>query len=313
MQTFRLSIPIQGVEEMKKIIITNYTDPVCVWCWGSEPLFRALETHYPDQIEVRNIMGGLVDDIDNFADPGNGIDAGSDGANAQIISHWMEAADRHQMPVKPEGFHLFSKEFPSTYPQNIAYKAAQMVDPQKADALLRRMREATLAEAKVTSDPDVQIELASDVGLDVGAFIKALQSSEALNSFKEDMQRTRSEGVHAFPSFSVATAEGRKVLLRGYKTFAEFQEVISYLTKGSVVPIEVPPSVQQLFALLDKHVRLALQEVYMAFDFSSREEAQVWLQDLIDKGMLVKEEVGPSYFVRKASSLSCDVTTGVCL
>jgi len=38
---------------MKRIVITNFTDPVCVWSWGTEPVFRALETHHPDQVEFR--------------------------------------------------------------------------------------------------------------------------------------------------------------------------------------------------------------------------------------------------------------------
>lgn len=36
-----------------KIIITSFTDPVCTWCWGTEPIFRKLETHFPGQIEFR--------------------------------------------------------------------------------------------------------------------------------------------------------------------------------------------------------------------------------------------------------------------
>ncbi|ADY11995.1 DsbA family protein [Sphaerochaeta globosa] len=284
---------------MKNIIITNFTDPVCIWCWGTEPVFRALETHYPDQIEFRYVMGGLVDDIDNFADPGNGIDAGSDGANAQIVSHWLEAAQQHGMPVKPEGFHLFSKEFPSTYPQNIAYKAAQMVDPLKADALLRRIREATLTEAKVTSDPDVLIELASDVGLDSAVFMSALKSSEAQQAFQEDLRQTQKAGVDVFPSFLIRNAEGGDVLLRGYMGFADFQQAISSLTDGSMIPTEVAPSATLLYTLLDKHPRLAFEEVYRAFDFTSREQTHRWLKDLIDTRLLEKEAVGPSYFIRK--------------
>lgn len=285
---------------MKNIIITNFTDPVCIWCWGTEPVFRALETHYPNQIDFRYVMGGLVDDIDNFADPGNGIDAGSDGANAQIVSHWLEAAERHGMPVKPEGFHLFSKQFPSTYPQNIAYKAAQMLDPLKADALLRRIREATLTEAKVTSNPDVQIELASDVGLDITAFRRALKSSEAQQAFQEDLRQTHEAGVDVFPSFLIRNTEGGNVLLRGYTTFEDFQQVISHLTNRSMNPTEVSPSATLLYTLLDKHPRLAFEEVYRAFDFASREQTHRWLEDLINKRFLEKEEVGPSYFIRTA-------------
>jgi len=297
---------------MKRIIITNFTDPVCVWCWGTEPVFRALETHYPDQVEFRYIMGGLLDNIDNFADPRNGITAGSEGSNAQIMSHWLEAAHRHGMPINPEGFHLFSKEYPSTYPQNIAYKAAQITDTDKADAFLRRMREATETEAKVTSNQDVQIELAIEVGIDIAEFIKAIRSGEAEKRFKGDQAITQSTGVRGFPSFLVKTSEGRQVLVRGYKTFAEFQEIISYLTEDSLKAIKVTPSLEALTELMDKHPKLAQEEIRQAFDFSTKEEADEWIQPFIKDGSIIKEEVGTSYFIRKASTFACDMTIGIC-
>lgn len=284
---------------MKHITITNFTDPVCIWCWGTEPIFRALETHYPDLVEFRYVMGGLVDDINNFADPGNGIDAGAEGANEQIVEHWIEAVEVHGMPVKPEGFHLFSNEFPSTYPQNIAYKAAQIVDPGKADAYLRRIREATLTEAKVTGNPDVLIELACEVGFDPAVFSKALKSKEAEQAFHEDLRLNHEAGVEVFPSFLVeADGEGEPVLLRGFITYEEFKDVITGLTQGNLVPTAAPPSLEDLRALLAKHQKLAFEEVYKAFDFTSREQAHHFLEDLISKQILIKEEVGPSYFVR---------------
>jgi predicted DsbA family dithiol-disulfide isomerase len=303
---------LKGELKMKRIIITNFTDPVCSWCWGSEPIFRALETRYPNEIEVRNVMGGLVDNIDNFSDPGNGIDAGSEGANAQIVSHWVEGAERHGMPIMAEGFNLFSKEFPSTYPQNIAYKAAQIADPDKADAFLRRLREATESEAKVTSNPDVQIELASEVGIDMVDFIKALNSGDAEKKFKADMALSRSAGVRGFPSFLVKSSEGRQLLVRGYKTLPEFKEIISYLTDGTLTSLDVKPSFELLTELLAKHPKLALEEVRQALGFSTKEEAEVWLEPFINDGSLVQEMAGTSYFVRKVDSMSCDIVTGIC-
>jgi predicted DsbA family dithiol-disulfide isomerase len=284
---------------MKHITITNFTDPVCIWCWGTEPIFRALETHYPDLVEFRYVMGGLVDDINNFADPGNGIDAGAEGANEQIVEHWIEAVEVHGMPVKPEGFHLFSNEFPSTYPQNIAYKAAQIVDPGKADAYLRRIREATLTEAKVTGDVDVLIELACEVGLERAVFSKALKSKKAEQAFHADLRLNHEAGVEVFPSFLVeADGEGEPVLLRGFITYEEFKDVIRSLTQGTLLPTAASPSMEAIHALLAKHQKLAFEEVYKAFDFTSREQAHHFLEDLIGKQILIKEEVGLSYFVR---------------
>ena len=39
--------------------IIEFTDPVCTWCWGSEPKVRKLETVYGDRIRVRYVMGAL--------------------------------------------------------------------------------------------------------------------------------------------------------------------------------------------------------------------------------------------------------------
>lgn len=283
---------------MKNIIITNFTDPICVWCWATEPVFRALETHYPNQIEFRYITGGLVENIDDFSDPGNDINAGSDGANAQIISHWLESADRHGMPVKAEGFNLFSKEFPSSYPQNIAYKAAQIVDSQKADAFLRRIREATFTESKVTSDIDIQIELAKEVGLDIDKFIEAINSGEAMKKFKADLAITASSAVNVFPTFLVKTAQARQVIVKSFNTFEDFKEIISHLTDGALQPIEVTPSYEGLAKLMDKHPKLALEEVRQAFDFSTREEADKWIEQFVKDKRLTKELAGTSYFIR---------------
>ena len=283
---------------MKEIIITNFTDPVCVWCWATEPVFRALETHYPGKIEFRYITGGLVDNIDNFSDPGNDINAGSDGANAQIMSHWLESADRHGMPIKSEGFNLFSKEYPSTYPQNIAYKAAQIVDVDKADSYLRRIREATYTEGKVTSNLDVQIELAKDVGIDTEALLKVINNGQAEKKFKADLGITYSTGVNSFPSFLVKSAQARQVLVRGFNTFEDFKEIISHLTDGALVAEKVTPSFETLSELMYKHPKLALEEVRQAFDFDSQSDAEEWLDPFIKDGSLVKEEAGTSYFIK---------------
>lgn len=286
---------------MKEIIITNFTDPVCVWCWATEPVFRALETHYPGKIEFRYITGGLVDNIDNFSDPANDINAGSDGANAQIMSHWLESADRHGMPIKSEGFNLFSKEYPSTYPQNIAYKAAQIVDVDKADRYLRRIREATYTEGKVTSNLDVQIELAKDVGIDTEALLKVINNGQAEKKFKADLGITYSTGVNSFPSFLVKSAQARQVLVRGFNTFEDFKEIISHLTDGALVAEKVTPSFEALSELMYKHPKLALEEVRQAFDFDSQSDAEEWLEPFIKDGSLVKEEAGTSYFIKIAT------------
>ena len=53
---------------MNKITIYQFTDPTCIWCWGNEPVLRALDFLYGDKIAIEFIMGGLVEDITTLFD-----------------------------------------------------------------------------------------------------------------------------------------------------------------------------------------------------------------------------------------------------
>ena len=43
---------------MERITILQFTDPICVWCWGNEPVLRAIEYLYGDKVRIEFIMGG---------------------------------------------------------------------------------------------------------------------------------------------------------------------------------------------------------------------------------------------------------------
>ncbi len=199
-------------------------------------MFRKLETHFPDEIEFRYVMGGLVENIEEKWDPANGIGhADIPQINRQIEAHWIDASRRHGMPVKGIGFNLFSREYPSTYPQNIAYKAARMVDRTKADRFLRRMREASAAEYLKTSHPDVLDKLASEVGLDLKEFHRYLEDGSAEKDFKEDLKITRAFAVTGFPTCLVSYG-AKQILLRGYNTYHTFVEEIEMASNSKLRP-----------------------------------------------------------------------------
>ena len=37
---------------MERITILQFTDPICIWCWGNEPVMRAIEYLYGDKIKI---------------------------------------------------------------------------------------------------------------------------------------------------------------------------------------------------------------------------------------------------------------------
>ncbi len=54
------------------------------------------------------------------------------------------------LPINMNGFHLFDEEHRSSYPLNIAYKAAQLVDNENADIFLYNLRHATVLDTRHT-------------------------------------------------------------------------------------------------------------------------------------------------------------------
>jgi len=209
-----------------KVEIIEFTDPACTWCWGSEPILRKLQYRYKEQLKISFIMGGLVEDAHTFMDNRNNIGGDLNQFNKQVGEHWLEASERHGMPVQAKGFKLFDDENPSTYPMNIAYKAAQFQDEAKANKFLRRMREAIAAEAKQANKMEVLIELAQDSGLNISEFIEDMKNGKAEKAFEEDRYLTRTYQATGFPSFLIRNEDGKEIMLRGYQSYENFQSTL---------------------------------------------------------------------------------------
>jgi len=297
--------------ESKVLEIIEFTDPVCTWCWGSEPVLRTLETRFGEHLKISYVMGGLVKDITAFYDSYNDIGGDPERSNQHIAKHWLEASERHGMPVKVDGFKLFSKEHPSTYPQNIAYKAAQLQDEVKANRFLRRIREASAAEAQQTNLTEVLVELASETGLDISRFLEDFTNGNAQKAFEDDLYTTAQYRVHGFPGFLVKYGD-KSILLRGYQSYSNFKSVINNVTNGEAREIEINPSEETVLAFINKYPTVAPAEIKMALDLSAV-ELDLHINALIDKQQIIKIIAGNGYFLSpKANPMVCDTDSGTC-
>jgi putative protein-disulfide isomerase len=296
----------------KMIEIIEFTDPVCTWCWGSEPVLRKLETRFGEQIKISYIMGGLVQDITSFYDSYNDIGGDPDRSNRNIAKHWVDASARHGMPVRSEGFKLFSKEHPSTYPQNIAYKAAQMQDLTLANKFLRRIREASAAEARQTNKTEILLELVSEVGLDIARFLDDFTHGSAQKAFEQDLAITSKYGARGFPSFLLRYGE-KEMVIRGYKRYEEFRALIGHLSGGEIQERPISSDEGSIMAFITRYGSVAPIEIQMTFDLSN-DELKTVINSLLNKQLIQKREAGNGYFISpKTSAAACDPATGVCL
>jgi predicted DsbA family dithiol-disulfide isomerase len=293
-------ISIDGILEggllMKKssVEVIEFTDPASIWCWGSEPILRKLETHYEGHIKISYVMGGLVKDVKNLHD--DVVDEDIKEINDQVARKWLKASKRHGMPVETNSFSLFLDNHSSTYPMNIAYKAAQFQDELLAKRFLRRMREASAVEGKKTNEPEVLIELAQESGLDIEQFVRNFTDGSAENAFLEDLKLVRSYRVHNFPSLVVKNNQGKKIRLRGYQSYAAFRDVIHHLTDGAVSEKKLEGTEKQVLNFIQKFKRVAIAEIEQAFNLSAAKREKM-LHKLEEKSLIKFTLVGNSCFI----------------
>jgi len=299
------------MENQTTLEVLAFTDPVCTWCWGSEPMLRKLETWYDGQVRIRYVMGGLVEDIRAFHDHANDIGGDPERSNLQIVRHWLEASERHGMPVRSDGFRLFTAETVSTYPQNIAFKAAELTNSALAARFLRRMREASAAEARETGRREVLIELASEVGLDVAAFVGHLNDGSAEKAFREDLEMTRGYGVRGFPTFLFRYGK-RELMLRGYQSFAAIQAVIDTLSGGTLQGRPPGKEAEDVLGFLRTYGRAAPVELATVFELAPRELERI-LSGLADEGRVRRLAAGNGCFWEpSAPGPICGKEAGIC-
>ena len=283
------------------IEIIEFTDPVCTWCWGSEPILRKLETRYSNDIKIGFVMGGLVKDMNDFQDEFNGIGGENDlsKVNEQIASHWIKASERHKMPVETKGFSLFTKDHTSTYPSNIAYKAAQFQGEEIAHRFLRRIREAAATEAKQVNRLDVLKELASSVGLNEQQWLIDMENGRAEKEFEKDLALCQHFQIYAFPSYLIKDETGKGILLRGFQSYETFQQAIHQLSDGKIK--ETPMNPQQSLEARVKELILKYESITL-FELTyilecSEQELSLALEHLISENIINQIAVGNGYFL----------------
>lgn len=292
---------------MNKITIYQFTDPTCIWCWGNEPVLRALDFLYGDKIAIEFIMGGLVEDITTLFDIEGPTDWVIHQANNRISKMWAAAAKRHGMPVSDQPLHLYTEQYRSSFPQNIAYEAAKRIDADKAKLFLRRIREATFTECRRTSQMDVLIELAAEAGLGAAQFIDHYTYGTAQADFMQDRMKCRRNGITGFPSYLVK--EGHtNIILGGYQNLATFHTVISRLSSGKIKPRRVGPSIANVLAFIKRYKRVYPAEIEVAFSLD-KAQTDLMIAELISTRRIAVQSVGNGQYLYPDTEAKVTKTT----
>lgn len=256
----------------KPVKIVYYTDPICSSCWGIEPQLRKLKLEYGSTVEIEYKMGGLLKD---WSYNSGGISKPSD-----VAHHWDEVSVYYDMPI--DGDVWLEDPLNSSYPPSIAFKAAQMQDPQKAILFLREIREMVFLEKKnITNWKYLEIA-AKKAGLNLVQF-KTDYEGKAISLFQDDLNLGSSLGVHGFPTMIFTNTAGEKEVVYGSKPYSAFENALLKLH---------PDAAKNAYdhstdALFKKYNSLTANE-FATLTGSPRKESEQLLNDLTTKGMLQK-------------------------
>lgn len=229
-----------------KLEILYFTDPFCSWCWASEPQLYRLRERYRGQLTVRNVMGGLVEDMARFYDAVNQI-----GSTAQVAPHWREVCERTGQPIDERVMEDIDDPHWSTWPACIAVKAAQLQGDEIGDKYLRRLRRAIMTERVNVSERDAQLRLAEDVaGLNVDQLQEALDNGAVMQAFVADRRLMLEYGATGFPTLLFLNHEGPDgptgMLVNGYRSSETYDQVVERVAPG--LQAQTPRPIPEMLA-----------------------------------------------------------------
>jgi len=269
-QANRESLEVEA-SEGGKIKVLYFTDPICSSCWGLEPQLRKLKLEYGSSITIEYHMGGLLPDW-NYSS--GGISKPSD-----VAHHWDEVSAYYDMPI--DGDVWLEDPLSSSYPPSIAFKAAQLQDPEKAVVFLRELREMVfLQKINITRWEPIE-KAARMAGLDIGC-LKSDVEGPAKKMFEEDLELARKYGVRGFPSVFFEQ-EGNSEFIYGTKPYAYYEMGVLKLK---------PDAVKEQYSkkpgfLFDRYTSLTARE-FSELSGTPRTESEDMLNDLVLNGMLHK-------------------------
>lgn len=212
---------------MEKVILTAFTDPMMGLSYESEPIMDRLQKEFADMLEFRNVMGLLVRDVSDFMTPEERSldpEAGIPLYCKRLARIYKSEEAIGGLPIHMDGFCLFDQEHRSSRPLNLAYKAAQLADPAKADTFLVALRHATVLDCLPTTHFDIIMKIVRESRLDAETFTRHYRDGSAEAALLEDLNLAHRLSIRSLPTYRIQYKD--KALLMQSFDYQDFVEAI---------------------------------------------------------------------------------------
>jgi putative protein-disulfide isomerase len=164
---------------------------MCSWCWGFRPVWQQIQQAVAGKLDVRYVLGGLAADTDEPM---------PEEMRLNVIDNWRRI--QREIPGTEFNYDFWTRCSPrrSTYPACRAIIACRMQQPELESEMLLLIQQAYYLLARNSSDLDVLVALAEQLGLDTRQFVDDIQSEVCQNVLLEEIEFCREINISSFPS-----------------------------------------------------------------------------------------------------------------
>jgi protein-disulfide isomerase-like protein with CxxC motif len=216
-------MPVTAALTPVRVAVTHVTDPLCPWAYSYEPVLRALEARYGDQLVFRTVLIGLVGSVEESL---------ARGSSAEGRALTALRFRRFGMPITP---HVRERVIASEPACRLVLAAARQ-GTALAAALLRALRFAWYTtDLLLDEDAALAAVCAGVDGLDVEAALDERDSPEVVASYTAGRAEARtphpaavalgrtanSDGAerHTAPTLIFTADDGRTAVVPGFQPF----------------------------------------------------------------------------------------------
>ena len=164
---------------------------MCSWCWAYKPTWQKILTNLPQSLNVEYLLGGLAPDNDNPMSP---------ETRNFVMDNWRRVQEK--VPATEFNYEFWRLNRPkrSTYIACRAVISARIQNPKFERAMIDAIQYAYYLKAQNPSEEIVLFDLADNIGLNVQAFKKDLNSPRVNNYLKKEIEFSMTMPINGFPS-----------------------------------------------------------------------------------------------------------------